>query len=92
MHRVGIEAPGVGGVRQVVDAIEQIGRLAGEHDDRPLGAEAHDLIGREQRPTLDVFADTGGDGAGPEAAPALVGVAGGLETDGVLAMKLCQRG
>jgi hypothetical protein len=56
MYRVGIEAPGVGGVGEVVEAVEEPGRLAGDHDDRPGGPEPHDLVRGQQGPPLDVFA------------------------------------
>ena len=40
MHRAGIPAAGEGGVGAVVEAVEQVERLAGNHDDRPGGPEA----------------------------------------------------
>jgi hypothetical protein len=56
VHGIGIEAAGIGGVGAVVDAVEEVGRLAGDHDDRPGGSETHDLVRRQQGPPLEVFA------------------------------------
>jgi hypothetical protein len=64
VHRVGIEAAGIGGVREVVDAIGEVGRFARHHDDRLRRAEPHHLVGREQRTTVRMLALARRGGAG----------------------------
>jgi hypothetical protein len=56
MHRVGIESTGIGRISQVVDATKEIGRLAGDHDDGPFGAEPDDFIRGEQGTALQMLA------------------------------------
>lgn len=66
MHRVGVEPAGEGRVGAIVEAVEQIRRLACDHDDRPGGAEAHDFVGGQERAAVAVLAAAGGRGPGFE--------------------------
>src|ERR1019366_3914692 len=63
VHGVRVEPPGISGVGEIVDAIEQPGRFARDQDDRLRGTEAHDFVGGEQRAALEMFADAGGRAA-----------------------------
>jgi hypothetical protein len=85
VHRVRIEAAGIGRVGEVVDAVKEPGRLAGDHDDRPGGPEPHDFVRGQQGPPLDVFAGCSGEGAGLEAPCAVRRPARRLEADRALA-------
>ena len=85
VHRVAIGAGGIGGVGAVVEAGEQVGRLAGDHDDRPGGAEAHDLVGSEKRPAGQVLAAAGGRGGGFEGLAGVARAVGGFKRDRELA-------
>ena len=63
VKRVWIEPAGIGRVREVADAIKEVGGFTRHQDDRPSETEPHDFIGRQQRPALDVLADAGGRAA-----------------------------
>jgi hypothetical protein len=54
VHGVGVEVASVSGVGEVVDAVEEPGRLAGDHDDRPGGPEPHDLVRGHEGTTITV--------------------------------------
>jgi hypothetical protein len=56
-------------VGAVVEAVEEVRRLACDHDDRPGGAEAHDLVGGQQRAAVAVFVAAGDRGPGLNAWP-----------------------
>ena len=45
VQRVGIEAAGIGRVREVADTVKQIRRLPGDEHDRPGRTEAHHSSG-----------------------------------------------
>ncbi len=53
----------------MIEAVEEVRRLACDHDDRPGGAEAHDLVGGQQRAAVAVFVAAGDRGPGLNAWP-----------------------
>jgi hypothetical protein len=76
-------------VGAVVEAVEEVRRLACDHDDRPGGAEAHDLVGGQQRAAVAVFVAAGDRGPGFECLAGVARAVGGLKGDRVVAQAHC---
>jgi hypothetical protein len=90
VQRVGIEATGIGGVRQVADTVQQVWRLTGNQHDRPSRAEAHDFIGRQQRTALQMLPGARGRTAGLAPGAARLADVLRLIADGLLAERAGQ--